>query len=175
MRQPHRKRHSICGLGLLALLLNFGFGCSRDDSGAKDADEPEARIAVGGRVDRVPDHRDYGLERFNGVETPLIKPPVIVPQSDKIVLSGWAVDREGGKPAAKLEVVIDGKAYSPSYGHPRNDVADFLGLPGVAASGFSFEMPAAGLAPGRHELRLRIFVGGGDAWLESAVFPFEVR
>lgn len=169
------KRHLICGLGLLALLLNFGVGCSRDDSGAKDADEPETGVALGGRLDRVPDHRDYGLERFNGVETPLIKPPVIVPQSDKIMLSGWAVDREGGKPAARLEVVIDSKAYAASYGHPRGDVAEFLRLPGVSASGFSFEIPAAGLTPGRHELRLRIFVDSGEVWLESVAYPFEVR
>lgn len=171
MMRPDR----ICWLGMLALLLNFGIGCSRDDSGAKDADKAEAGVALRGRVDRVPDHRDYGLERFNGVETPLIKPPVIVSPSDKIVLSGWAVDREGGKPAARVEAVIDGNAYAARYGHPRRDVAEFLGLPGVSASGFSFEMPAAGLTPGRHELRLRIFIRSGEAWLESVAYPFEVR
>ena len=130
---------------------------------------------VGGkRLPAVPDHTDYALEFFNEVKTPLIQPPVHVPAAGEIKLAGWAVDRVHGRAATGLGVVIEGQEYPALYGSQRKDVAVYFKQPGFEASGFLFQMPASKAGAGRHELRLRIYVGGGQEYLETRGFPFSV-
>jgi hypothetical protein len=123
---------------------------------------------------RVLDHTDYGLEHFNGVGTPLIKPPVRVRVGEDISLTGWAVDRDAGTSVAALEFRIDRQAFPGQAVLYRPDVATFFKRPGFASSGFSFRLPASRIGVGSHELRLRIYTNGGKSYLESRVYPFFV-
>jgi hypothetical protein len=123
----------------------------------------------------VPDHRDFSLELFNGVKTPLIQPPVQVLASEDISLSGLAVDREAGTALAALQVVIDGKPYPADYGLSRPDVAAFFKQPAFTFTGFSFKLPAATVGIGQHQLRLRLYTNAGKSYLDTLPFPFVVR
>jgi hypothetical protein len=131
---------------------------------------------VGGRrLPAVPDHTDYLLDVFNEVKTPLIQPPVHIPSAGEIKLVGWAVDRVHGRAATGLGVVIEGQEYPALYGSQRKDVADYFKQPGFEASGFVFKLPASKAGAGRHELRLRIYVGGGQEYLETRAYVFIVE
>jgi|GEM_PF-6956731 len=126
-------------------------------------------------VDEVLDHRDYSLERFNEVVTPLAKPPVRVAAGGRLVLSGWAVDRYAQKPAAGVEVEIDGDVYPCVYGRKREDVAQYFQQPAYKNSGFLLDLAAAQVGPGWHELRVRVLSADGKTYRRSVPFRFEVK
>jgi len=126
-------------------------------------------------VDEILDHTDYGLDQFNEVLMPLIKPPVRVPYSGSLVLRGWAVDRHAQKPAGAVEVEINGKAYVCSYGADRADVAAYFNQPAYRHSGFALDLPAAQVGKGKHELHVRVISADRKTCRRSAVFRFEVE
>jgi len=136
---------------------------------APSTPDPSAR-----RLARTPDHTDYALEFFNGVSTPLVKPPVRMRAADEISLTGWAVDRDGAGPVSALEVLIDHTPYPAQPHLTRPDVAAYFKQPKFTYSGFFFKMPAPKVGAGRHELRLRIYVDGGRSYLETPVYPFYI-
>lgn len=121
------------------------------------------------------DHNDYSLEFFNEVNMPLIKPPVRVPRSGEIRLVGWAVDRANACPALAIQAVIDGTSFDTSYGYDRPDVASYFKQPAFRSSGFVFQMPAARVPPGEHQLRLGIRTANGRRDLETGPFRFIVE
>jgi hypothetical protein len=72
-------------------------------------------------------------------------------------LSGWAVDRESGGPAASVLVNVDGRRDFPTdYGRERMDVALHFNRPAYWHSGFAASLPVAELGPGKHTVRLKI-------------------
>ena len=117
---------------------------------------PKRRIG-----DEVLDHTSYGIEEFNGVATPIVKPPVHIGPSESLHISGWAVDRFAGSLAPCLQIMIDDKEFVPAYGTARPDVAAYLHQQAYVSSGFSLDMPANRLGRGQHELRVTITSADG--------------
>jgi len=111
---------------------------------------------------------------FNGVDTPIIHPPVHVATNGEIRLSGWAVDRLAGQPAQAVEVLIDRNRFPTSYGGSRPDVASYLGRAEFTYSGFSFALPATEIGKGRHQMRLRVHVRERNGFLETVPITFSV-
>ena len=72
-----------------------------------------------------------------------------------LTVSGWAVAEEDGKPAASVQILIDGKLVGSTVpSNPRSDVVTYLGGNGAYLNcgwGFSYNA-GANLAAGSHTL-----------------------
>ena len=126
-------------------------------------------------LDEVLNHRDYSLDQFNEISTPLTKPPVRLPADATLMLRGWAVDRNARRPAAGVEIEINGKVYPCSYGGERADVAAYFQQPAYRYSGFVLDLPATTVGKGKHDLRVRVVSADGKTFRRSVVFQFEVE
>ncbi|MDA1200931.1 MAG: hypothetical protein O3C39_04535 [Planctomycetota bacterium] len=136
---------------------------------------PAAGLTESGRLERVPDHTDYSLESINDQSFPLGKPPPRIAREAPLTVAGWAVDREAGRPAAGVELVVGDRGFEVRYGLPRPDVAEYFKQPGLADSGFRGILPAGTLPPGEHTLRLRLRMCAGEHFLETPGYPVIVE
>jgi hypothetical protein len=134
-----------------------------------EADGPTATLK---RTDGQP---LYNLEKVGAVVNPLEKTSVQIPSSGNINVAGWAVDRNSKSAANGVDVVIDGKAYRAQAGQNRGDVAEYFHEPAYARAGFSFLFPASAVAPGTHQLSLRVISQDGTSYTESPTVRIEVR
>ncbi|HEY1808441.1 MAG TPA: hypothetical protein VGG42_07745 [Acidobacteriaceae bacterium] len=74
-----------------------------------------------------------------------------LPQSDSLVVSGWAADQQDGAPVQQVAVLIDGTAVgNATLGGSRPDVANAYHNPSYTNSGWNFTYPASGLSGGTH-------------------------
>lgn len=131
-------------------------------------------LIKGVKLPRVPDHLDYSLEFINDVTTPIDEPPVRLPAGGQATLEGWAVDRQGGGVPVAVEAVVDGRRQLLASGMERPDVAKAFTVPGFARSGFRGRLDPSCLAPGPHELRLRLVLPSGD-YLETPPYRLIVE
>jgi hypothetical protein len=75
----------------------------------------------------------------------------IVPQSDSLLVSGWAADVTDGAPLTSVKVYLDGTLLpTPTTGLARLDVADAYGNQAFTNSGYRLVYPAAGISLGAH-------------------------
>ncbi len=74
-----------------------------------------------------------------------------ISNSGSVLVQGWAADAQQGSPVSSVQVLIDGTtAGTATLGLSRPDVAASYGKPAYGLSGWSFTLPASGLAPGSH-------------------------
>jgi hypothetical protein len=117
-----------------------------------------------GEVDRV----ETGGERISAFG------PVDVARGEALVLSGWAVDAHGPRPAALVELHIAGAGrVDAEYGLRRLDVAHALKC-GVVDCGFAVRVDTAWLEPGTYRATLRVLAARRDAYTELRHVDFTV-
>lgn len=119
------------------------------------------------RLDRLPGPKDFSLEFIDEQREPLGRPRTVIPAGQATLLRGWAVDRDAGRHAAGVALLVDGRRFEAIHGLPRPDVAEYFSRPGYAASGFRCLLPPGTLEPGDHELRVRIILADGERYLET--------
>lgn len=74
-----------------------------------------------------------------------------LPQGGTLYVGGWAADTVDGAPVQTVTVFVDGASKGEAVlGSVRSDVARAYKRGDFAASGWTFEMPAAGLSRGSH-------------------------
>ena len=82
-------------------------------------------------------------------------------------VTGWAVDSVHGDLAGGVYLVLDGKEYPLYYGAPRPEVATRLQNEGLLHCGFQRLLPAKVVAPGRHEVSLKVLTNDRQALLNT--------
>ena len=90
---------------------------------------------------------------------------VAIHPGEPVQLEGWAADSSSGLAAGGISAVVDGtKIVSGSYGGLRPDVVANLHHDAWGSTGFSIAIPTAGLAPGSHDVSLRISNSDGSGY-----------
>ena len=92
----------------------------------------------------------------------------------ELIVSGWALDARGRRPAAAVDLVIDSVIYRVPFGIPRGDVAAVHGDYGYMRCGFSVRFPERFLRAGAHELEMRIVLGGERDYVAAGRVAFTV-
>jgi len=99
---------------------------------------------------------DYAVDRADGDGT--------IPQNGRVVVAGWAADREDNSPVARVDVFIDGIKYgSANLAIARPDVAGVMGKPNWANSGWRGEFGIGNLGLGTHTVTAVAFDSGNAA------------
>jgi hypothetical protein len=74
-----------------------------------------------------------------------------VPQSDNLLVKGWAADAHDGAPVSRVSILIDGTAAgNATLGQARPDVAAAYNNSAYTSSGWTFTYAASGLIAGTH-------------------------
>ena len=81
--------------------------------------------------------------------------------TDDIVVSGWALDPPRKRSASAVDFVISGRIYRTAIRGARGDVAHAYGCQDYFRCGFTTTFPASVLAPGAHDVEIRVLVNGG--------------
>jgi hypothetical protein len=110
--------------------------------------------------ERVQRHTASYLDQFGPHRDPLRLSNIVVRCDEDLVISGWAVDSGQRRPAAAVDLVLDGISYRTAVRVPRADVARAQGDYGCLASGFNARFPPGVLKPGPHQLDVRILLNG---------------
>ena len=147
----------------------------RDRKELRDDNHLTLEAPAGNRVARRPDHRDYGLELINDTAALLGKPGPKRQSHQPTVLWGWAVDQEAATCASSVVALVGERTFAATYGLPCPDVASYLSKPAYTNSGFQVILPAGSLAPGRHEIRLRIVLANCKDYLETGAYLVDVE
>ncbi len=113
------------------------------------------------------------IDSINGV-TNLAHDRMVVPRSDSVTVTGWAVDSVAKQPASRVYLDLDGKTYPVQYGIARNDVTIVFKEPAYLHSGFTGTV--TGLLGDRdHHLALKIVNSGKSAYYTGAEVTFAFR
>lgn len=115
---------------------------------------------------------DFSLDEIDGVPELFNYPPLHLSENYPLTLSGWALDREQRRPAVAVDIVIDGISYRGTYGIERPELAHYFKDSLFANAGFELAIPAGAIAPGAHQLTIRIWQPGGKAYLETPSLKF---
>jgi hypothetical protein len=93
--------------------------------------------------------------------------PIEVSSGTTIQVKGWAVDKAAAGVAGAVLIMVDEQIpIRADYGLERADVAEVLGSPAYLNSGFTVNIPAELLSPGRHTLTLRVVSHDGQFYYQ---------
>jgi hypothetical protein len=115
----------------------------------------------------------FYLDQLGPVREPLGVPHLRVPFAEHTVVAGWALDARRRRPAAAVDLVLDGATYRATVGISRADVAAAHGDQAYVRSGFHARFPPGAVAAGSHELEIRVVVNGGREYYPAARMRFE--
>lgn len=101
--------------------------------------------------------------------------PAVAPADEPLMFQGFGFDPVALAPAKGVDLVVDGRVYPTTYGHDRQDVADFKKVPGLVPVGYRTTLPAGALQPGPHEVVVRVIATDGSGYYQSPVIRFETR
>jgi len=77
---------------------------------------------------------------------------LVIPRGEPLAIYGWAVDVGAHRPSAAVYATLDGAVLTARGGIERDDVAAALNDPAYRPSGFTLDVSAAALKPGRDML-----------------------
>ncbi|MCC7106794.1 MAG: hypothetical protein IT307_16800 [Chloroflexi bacterium] len=108
----------------------------------------------------------FFVDEFNGRVSPLTTGVQLDRRREpRIVISGWAVDRAAGEPAAAVFIDAGGRLQIPArYGLVRPDLADMPGFAPPRKVGFRAEFASALLRPGPQVLRVLVVSADGASY-----------
>jgi len=95
-----------------------------------------------------------------------------------IAVAGWAADRSGTVPAQTVCLAIDGAiadSATAAYGGRRPDVAAVKGVPALADTGFTIDVPPDSLPAGRHAIGVAVLNGDGSTALLASRRTLSLR
>ena len=121
---------------------------------------------------------DYYIDVIGNVPITNKKVPIEVTMGRKkdLFVSGWAVDERSKLPAGSVEVNIDGKLFSTTYGLDRPDVAKAYEVPAYRFTGFQTMIPVAEIGRGEHLMSIKIFTNNKKAYYPAGdSIKFEIK
>jgi hypothetical protein len=137
-----------------------------------DFEATPVQKGVSNGLARVGRQTPFYIDELGPVANPLQQSSVNVRTSEPLLVTGWAIDREAGAPAAWIELVLDGRPYRTETRVPRGDIATAHGGSQYRRSGFRALLPAEEIRPGRHTLALRIVLRGGQTYFQAPDITF---
>jgi hypothetical protein len=114
----------------------------------------------------------FYLDRLGAVANPIAIQQPTIASGDTLVVQGWALDVRRTRPAAAVDLVLDGRTFRTPVRVPRADVVAAQGDHRYLRCGFNAELPAATVTPGLHELEVRILVDDGRSYYSGARLRF---
>ena len=151
--------------------LGDGWWTQRYNQRAFETTVPE--VVMGPPLERVDFPTPFSLDQFGPFPEPLRLARIEVPHGEELVLEGWALDVRGRRPAAAVDLVLDGTSYRTSVRVPRADVAAAYGGLVYFRSGFKARFPRGVLTPGSHDLEIRVVMGGEREYSSVVRMRFE--
>ena len=130
-----------------------------DPAAAKPLPTMSARGTDPAKLGATPGETDFAIDALDGYTDPRpeMEMAISARRERRLVMTGWAVDRQAAEAAGDIFINVDGERDIPiAYGIDRQDVASHFGRPGYRRSGFRASIPLVHLGPGRHTLRLKI-------------------
>ncbi len=124
---------------------------------------------------RLPEFPGFYLDNLGSTFDPLTNPPATAAADAPVLFDGFAFDPVAMVPAGGVDVVVDRTAYGAVYGAPRGDVADFHDTPALVSVGYRAVLATGTLAPGPHQVVIRVIAADGGGFYESPVTNFEVK
>ncbi|MBS0334575.1 MAG: hypothetical protein JSS35_17540 [Proteobacteria bacterium] len=121
-----------------------------------------------------PEAAGFFLDHAGAAFDPFNKPPAVTPRDRPVVFDGFGFDSVTKRPAAGVDMVVDGKAYGTAYGAPRQDVASYFNVVGLVNVGFRTVLPAGTLSSGPHVAIVRVVATDGRGYYDSPPIPFTV-
>jgi hypothetical protein len=112
----------------------------------------------------------FYVDRLGPIENPSSTFELTIPGGEAFAVQGWALDVRRARPAAAIDLVLDGRVFRTSVRVPRGDVASAQGNPRYLRCGFNTELPASAMVPGPHELEVRVLVDEGRRYYAGARF-----
>jgi hypothetical protein len=89
-------------------------------------------------------------------------------RGDQLFIRGWAIDEERGTVARAVHLCIDDLPSTTAvYGIERTDVTEIFERPDFLACGFTGLIQTAAMAPGPHEVAIRVIDGEGSRFYET--------
>jgi hypothetical protein len=128
----------------------------------------------GAPLRRVTFDTPFFLDRFGSMSEPMHRPVGTIAGAAELVVSGWALDARSRRPAAAVDLVMDGVIYRVPVGIPRGDVAAVHGDYSYMRCGFSARFPERFLRAGAHELEMRIVLAGERDYVSAGRVAFTV-
>jgi hypothetical protein len=129
-----------------------------------------AQLASGPRPRPIEQQTPFFLDRFGSHAPPSLVVPLRVTGGDDLVVAGWAADVRARRPAAAIDLSIDGTVYRMSVRVPRPDVVNVLGDRAYLRCGFNARLPEGALRRGRHRVELRVVLTGEQESYPAARF-----
>jgi|SRR5262245_36231151 len=123
--------------------------------------------------ERVATASPHHVDRFGPFVNPLALGNLSVPCRDPLIVSGWAVDAKRRRPAAAVDLVLDGVSYRAAVGIIRSDVASACQDQAYLRSGFSARLPDGAVSRGFHEMQIRVLLTGALQYYLAAHIHFE--
>ncbi len=124
-------------------------------------------------AERIDTPTPFYLDQFGPVTNPLVTARVHVPHDEELIVSGWAIDALRRRPAAAVDLVLDGTSYRTAVRVPRADVAAAYGDRAYFRCGFNARFAQGMLSRGEHELELRVVMNGEREYYSAARLRFE--
>jgi hypothetical protein len=133
----------------------------------RDFETQSAKAGESDALERVQTATPWYLDELGPVQNPLRRPSVTVPPMEPLLVAGWAIDQQNARPAAWVEVVVDGQPFRIDVRVPRGDVAAAHGDVRYLRCGFRATLPGTCVPAGRHTLTVRVVVSGGRRYYQS--------
>jgi hypothetical protein len=137
------------------------------------APAPTAAGASAGLPGR-PEMAGFYLDAINEAQDPVNRPATIS-VAGPVTFSGFGFDPVAKQPGAAVDLMVDGVAYSTTYGHARTDVASYFKAPALVNTGFTVTLPAGAVRPGRHQAIVRVVSADKTAYFDSVVIGFVAK
>ncbi len=93
------------------------------------------------------------VDKINGTLVKGKKTPIAV-KGNKVIITGWAIDKLADKTAGGVYIEIAGKLFAAKYGEKRGGVAKMLKNKNLVNSGFNAEIPTSSIGKGTHTLKI---------------------
>ncbi|WP_411289192.1 hypothetical protein [Phenylobacterium sp.] len=116
----------------------------------------------------------FYLDSVNEAVDPMNKPASIV-GGKPLTMSGFGFDSVTNQPARGVDIVLDGTAYGTTYGHLRQDVADYKKSAALGNTGYTVTIPASAATAGEHTVVVRVISSDGKSYAESPAIKFTVQ
>jgi hypothetical protein len=135
---------------------------------------PVAPGAVTASMTRTDTTARFFVDQIGTTSNPAPDKEIIIPAAGSLIISGWAADL-AGDPVSGVEISIDQKLYSATYGMERPDVAISLKDPSYKNSGFQFSIQASQLSTGTHTITVRFINKMRSSYFETPAFHVRVQ
>ncbi len=130
--------------------------CLVDSSSKKSAVKTESKA----KKKKSPNFAKASILTIEKTPIKKVKKPLQI-EDEMINITGWAFDDKLKRPAQKVHVLLNKKAFACKYGTPRKAIAKKFGDK-VLNSGFSCNIPVSKLNKGLYNVEIRVTNANGS-------------